>query len=313
MYNNSIWEDIKWQFRYGTDLIKLIMVNITLFVFINLVQLVLFLLQQQGAFVLTDWLSLYASPARLLLQPWGIITYMFVHESFWHILWNMLGLYWFGQIVQDMIGRPKILPLYLLGGIVGGIAYIAAYNIFPVFSQSVAHASCIGASASVMAIVLAAATIAPNYEIGLLFIGPVRIKWIALVYVLLDLINIQNGNAGGHIAHLGGAFAGFAFVRLLQNGTDLSRCFYSISDGIGKIFRKKEKLSVSYVNPGKKKEYASAYSTTQQKKSNQTSPPSDKASKQEQLDAILDKINRSSYESLSKEEKEFLFKISQED
>lgn len=140
-----------------------------------------------------------------------------------------------------------------------------------------------------------------------------RIKWIALVYVLLDLINIQNGNAGGHIAHLGGAFAGFAFVRLLQNGTDLSRYFYSISDGIGKIFRKKEKLSVSYVNPGKKKEYASAYSTTQQKKSNQTSPPSDKASKQEQLDAILDKINRSSYESLSKEEKEFLFKISQED
>ena len=308
MYGNSIWDDIKWQFKYGTDLIKLILINIAVFVITNLITLPFLLFKKQFPIDFNQWLSLYASPVKLLHHPWGIITYMFVHENFWHLLWNMIGLYWFGQILQDMIGRAKIVPLYLIGGISGGVLYILAYNFLPVFSNVVGTATCVGASASVMAIVLAAATIAPNYELILFLIGPVKIKWIALVYVILDLINIQNGNAGGHIAHLGGALAGFIFIRQLQHGNDMSRIFYVISDFITRLFAKKTKLKVKY-----KKEYASTFSKSSQQNEGRRQQQSDSMNKQEKLDAILDKINRSSYESLSKEEKEFLFKISRED
>ena len=301
----NIWQDIKWQYRYGSDLIKLILINIAIFVIVNLINLPFMLMAKNTPFDLVNFFSLYASPYNILRHPWGIFTYMFLHEGFWHILWNMLGLYWFGQIVQDMIGKPKILPLYIFGGIFGGLLYVLSYNIFPVFNNVVGAATCIGASAGVMAIVLAAATIAPNFELGFAIIGPVKIKWIALVYVVLDLINIQNGNAGGHIAHLGGALLGFIFIKQLQNGMDFSKPFYAVTDFFSNLFKKKSKLKVEY-----KKEYV--YTSEKTTKTN-TAQQKETASKQEKLDAILDKINRSSYESLSKEEKEFLFKISQED
>ncbi len=301
----NIWQDIKWQYRYGSDLIKLILINIAVFIIVNLINIPFILFAKTVPFNLVDFLSLYASPHNFVRHPWGIFTYMFIHEGFWHILWNMLGLYWFGQIVQDMIGKPKILPLYIFGGIFGGLLYMLAYNIFPLFSNAVAVSSCIGASAGVMAIVLAAATIAPNFELGFAIIGPVKIKWIALVYVVLDLINIQGGNAGGHIAHLGGALFGFVFIKQLQNGNDFTRPFYAVTDFFSNLFKKKSNLKVEY-----KKEYV--YTSEKNTKSN-TAQQKETASKQEKLDAILDKINRSSYDSLSKEEKEFLFKISQED
>ncbi|MCC6584029.1 MAG: rhomboid family intramembrane serine protease [Chitinophagales bacterium] len=301
----NIWQDIKWQYRYGSDLIKLILINIAVFIIVNLINIPFILFAKTVPFNLVDFLSLYASPHNFVRHPWGIFTYMFIHEGFWHILWNMLGLYWFGQIVQDMIGKPKILPLYIFGGIFGGLLYMLAYNIFPLFSNTVAVSSCIGASAGVMGIVLAAATIAPNFELGFAIIGPVKIKWIALVYVVLDLINIQGGNAGGHIAHLGGALFGFVFIKQLQSGNDFTRPFYAVTDFFSNLFKKKSKLKVEY-----KKEYV--YTSEKNTKSN-TAQQKETASKQEKLDAILDKINRSSYDSLSKEEKEFLFKISQED
>ena len=301
----NIWQDIKWQYRYGSDLIKLILINIAVFITFNLINIPFILFAKTVPFNLVDFLSLYASPHNFVRHPWGIFTYMFIHEGFWHILWNMLGLYWFGQIVQDMIGKPKILPLYIFGGIFGGLLYMLAYNIFPLFSNAVAVSSCIGASAGVMAIVLAAATIAPNFELGFAIIGPVKIKWIALVYVVLDLINIQGGNAGGHIAHLGGALFGFVFIKQLQSGNDFTRPFYAVTDFFSNLFKKKSNLKVEY-----KKEYV--YTSEKNTKSN-TVQQKETASKQEKLDAILDKINRSSYDSLSKEEKEFLFKISQED
>lgn len=301
----NIWHDIKWQYRYGSDLIKLILINIAVFVIVNLINIPFILFAKSIPFDVVGFLSLYASPHNLLRHPWGIFTYMFIHEGFWHILWNMLGLYWFGQIVQDMIGKPKILPLYIFGGFFGGLLYILAYNIFPVFSTVVSAATCIGASAGVMAIVLAAATIAPDYELRFVIFGNIKIKWIAMAYVVLDLINIQNGNAGGHIAHLGGALFGFIFIKQLQNGNDFSKLFYGVTDFFINLFKKKSKLKVEY-----KKEYA--YTSAKQNKSN-TSQQKETVSKQEKLDAILDKINKSSYDSLSKEEKDFLFKISQED
>lgn len=303
----TIWEDIKWQYKYGSVLIKLILINIAIFVVVNLVSLPFMLFAKSIPFDIVRFLSLYASPHNLLRHPWGIFTYMFIHEGFWHILWNMLGLYWFGQIVQDMIGKPKILPIYIFGGFFGGLLYILAYNVFPVFSTVVSGATCIGASAGVMAIVLAAATISPDYELRFAIFGNIKIKWIAMAYVILDLINIQNGNAGGHIAHLGGAMFGFIFIKQLQNGNDFSKPFYKVTDFFSNLFKKKSKLKVEYK---KEKEYA--YTSNKQNKNNSTQQ-TEAISKQEKLDAILDKINRSSYDSLSKEEKDFLFKISQED
>ena len=302
----NIWQDIKWQYKYGSDLIKLILINCAIFIVVNLISLPFWMVQKNIPFDITNFLSLYASPKNLLYHPWGIFTYMFMHAGFFHILFNMLGLYWFGQIVQDMIDKPKILPIYIFGGFFGGILYILAYNVFPVFSNVVSSATCIGASAGVMAIVLAAATIAPDYELRFAIFGNIKIKWIALAYVILDLINIQNGNAGGHIAHLGGAMLGFIFIKQLQNGNDFSKPFYAVTDFFSGLFKKKSKLKVEY-----KKEYAYT-SSGKQTKSN-TTQQKETISKQEKLDAILDKINRSSYDSLSKEEKDFLFKISQED
>jgi membrane associated rhomboid family serine protease len=306
MYGNSIWGDIKWQFRFGSDLIKLILINIAVFLIVNLVKLI-FLFAQQPGFDVVSYLWLHSDLKLFLRQPWGLLTYMFVQENFWHIFWNMLGLYWFGQILQDMIGKSKIVPLYLFGGIFGGLLYMLVFNMVPLFNSIVGGAVCIGASAAVMAIVVAAATIAPNYELILFLIGPVKIKWIALVYVLLDLINIQNGNAGGHISHLGGAMAGFIYIRLLQNGKDPGRIYYGIADFFSGLFRKKKKIKIEY-----KREYASTYSRRQGRQTTSIKDEKDMMNKQERLDAILDKINRSSYDSLSKEEKDFLFKISQE-
>lgn len=300
----NIWKDIKWQYQYGSDLIKLILINVAVFVVVNIISLPFILFLKDNPIDLVSWLSLYTSPKNLLHHPWGIFTYMFLHEGFFHILFNMLFLYWFGQIVQDMIGKPKILPIYIFGGLAGGLLFILAYNFLPLFGNVVASASCIGASAGVMAIVLAAATIAPDYEIGLMFFGPVKIKWIALVYVILDIIGIQSGNAGGHIAHLGGALFGFIYIKQLQNGNDFARPFYAVIDFFKNLFKKKTKLKVEYK---REKEYASTFSNKQ------TAPNKNEINKQERLDAILDKINRSSYDSLSKEEKDFLFKISQED
>jgi membrane associated rhomboid family serine protease len=307
----TIWEDIKWQYKYGSDLIKLILINIAIFLIVNLISLPFALFKANNPIDVVSWFSLYASFKNLLTHPWGIFTYMFLHQDFFHILYNMIGLYWFGNIVQDLIGKPKVLPIFLYGGVAGAILYVLAYNVFPLFSNVLAGASNIGASAGVLAIVLAATTISPDYEIGLMFIGRVKIKWIALVYVLLDLINIQHGNAGGHIAHLGGALFGYTYIKLLQNGTDLARPIYAVTDFFSNLFSKKNKLKVEYKKEtDKEKEYASTASSTHKQN---TSSTKQELNKQDKLDAILDKINRSSYDSLSKEEKDFLFKISQED
>ncbi len=303
MHGNSIWDDIRWQLRFGSSLIRLIIINIIVFIVINLLHLFAYIFQKEIGFDITEFLSLYAAPERFVTHPWGILTYMFVHESFWHILWNVLGLYWFGQIVQDTIGKSKIIPIYLMGGIAGGLLYMLAFNTLPVFSTLTSTAFCFGASAAVMAIVLSAATIAPNYELLLFLIGPVKIKWIALAYIILDLINIQHGNPGGHIAHLGGALFGFIYIRQLQRGTDLGKIYYLLSDFFSSLLQKKDKLRVAY-----KKKTASANT----KKSTEALKKGANEQQQERLNAILDKINRSSYDSLSKEEKEFLFKMSQE-
>lgn len=281
---NFIIEDIKkaWNKR-DNGLIKIILINIIVFVSINIVQVILTISGLSSFFTLfINKLMLPASLGTFILQPWSIITYFFLHMSFMHILWNMLFLYWFGKIIYDNIGNNALISLYVLGGIIGGLFYMAIYNIIPYYADRVSESLMLGASAGVFSVVVGSATLMPNYTFHLLLIGPVRIKYIALFYVLLSFFDVAGTNAGGEIAHLGGAFIGYIFIRQLQNGIN-------IGDGIINFinfFNEKKKV--------KKEKF--------QNKNDETT--------QDEVDKILDKISESGYSSLTSKEKERLFNAS---
>ena len=284
---NFIIEDIKnaWNKR-DNGLIKIILINIIVFVSISVVQVVLTVSGLSTFFTLfINKLMLPASLGTFILQPWSIITYFFLHMSFMHILWNMLFLYWFGKIINDNIGNNALISLYVLGGIIGGLFYMAIYNIVPYYGERVSDSLMLGASAGVFSVVVGSATLMPNYTFYLLLIGPVRIKYIALFYVLLSFFDVAGTNAGGEIAHLGGAFIGYIYIRQLQNGINIGE---GIINFINFFSEKKE-------NKEKKKENI-------QKETEETT--------QDEVDKILDKISESGYSSLTSKEKERLFNAS---
>ncbi len=281
---NFIIEDIKkaWNKR-DNGLIKIILINIIVFVSINFVQVILTISGLSSFFTLfINKLMLPASLGTFILQPWSIITYFFLHMSFMHILWNMLFLYWFGKIIYDNIGNNALISLYVLGGIIGGLFYMAIYNIIPYYGDRVSESLMLGASAGVFSVVVGSATLMPNYTFHLLLIGPVRIKYIALFYVLLSFFDVAGTNAGGEIAHLGGAFIGYIFIRQLQNGIN-------IGEGI-----------INFLN---------LFNEKKKEKKNKLQKESDETT-QDEVDKILDKISESGYSSLTSKEKERLFNAS---
>ncbi len=290
----DIWDEIKISFHKGSNLVKLIYVNLAVFLLIILVRVFVFLLNiNENDFSLVYWLAVPSSLSKLIFRPWTIFTYMFLHEKFWHILFNMLWLFWFGRIFLIFLSQKQLVNVYLLGGLMGAAFYILAYNIFPAFSDALNESSAIGASASVMAVVFGAVTISPNYTIQLLFLGPVKIKWIAGVFIIMDLMQIPLGNAGGHIAHLGGAFLGFYYVSQYQKGKEIAQWFSRWMDSLFSFLTKKKKLKVTHKKPVTDLEYNSQ-----------------KAQKQARVDQILDKISKSGYDSLNQEEKDILFNMS---
>ncbi len=228
-----------------------------------------------------------------MFQPWSILTYMFLHDGFMHILFNMLWLYWVGSLLQEYLGNTKTYEAYFLGGISGGLLYLLAYNLLPVFSANVSYSFALGASAGVLAVVCAAATLLPDYNFQLLFFGNVKLKYIALISVLLDLISIPQGNAGGHIAHLGGALFGYLFIKLIYANNNLSYRLDALFDGFLNLFSSKPKIKIQH-------------KTTFMKTATNAKPS------QADVDVILDKISKSGYESLSQTEKETLFKASKD-
>ncbi len=294
--HQSIWDGIKDSFKEGSNLTRLIYINFGVFLIVKIVGVLTFLFNLETSQVpfLVYWLSVPAETSALLGRPWTVFTYMFLHEGFLHILMNMLWLFWFGRIFLSYLDQKKLLSIYLIGGLTGAATYIFAYNLFPVFESALFGSYALGASASVMAVVLATVIYVPNHVIHLVFIGPVKIKYIALFFIVTDVLSIADGNAGGHLAHLGGAFYGWLFISQLRKGKDISSGFNSLMNSFFGLF-KKRKMKVSYKNTQKMddKEYNKA------KKQNQ-----------EHLDAILEKIAKSGYDSLSKEEKEILFKSS---
>ncbi len=286
--------------RDHSSLNRLILVNILVWFIINLLRVFLFLFQTAENPIETEWIlaieKWLAVPAGLdqwLSKPWTVITYMFLHLDFWHLLVNMLWLYWFGKIFLEFMNGRRLLFVYLFGGILGALTFMAAFNVFPVFSQSLGVAVAIGASASVLAVVIATSTLVPNYAINLLFIGQVKIKYIALFMIIMDVFMLRSSNAGGHFAHLGGALAGVIYILAVPSGN------FAFSDRIRSFLRKtglsKRKIKPVYKSgkPLSDEEYNAM-----------------KALSQKKIDVILDKIAKSGYKSLTEEEKEFLFKFS---
>jgi membrane associated rhomboid family serine protease len=285
-------------FQQKSFLPRLIIVNIAIFAFVHLTNLFLWLFQTgftpetEGISLVTQWLAVPSSAGVLIAKPWTIITYMFLHQDFLHLLFNMMILYSGGSIFLQYLTEKQLLQTYLFGGLFGALFFILAFNFFPVFEVANQHAIALGASASVLAIMVAIATYVPQYTVNLMFIGAVRLKYLAIIFLVLDIFSIQGENPGGHIAHIGGALWGFGYIILLKNKYD----FYTIFN----VF-KRRKLKVSYRNTNnnfsRKPETDEAYNARKNEYS-------------AKVDEILDKISKSGYSSLSAQEKEFLFKMS---
>lgn len=295
----DIIADLKGSFRRGNLFIKLIYINVATFLVTTLITILLQLFNRTAA-PLLELFALPASLARLMEQPWSLLSYMFIHAGFMHILFNMLWLYWFGQLFLTLFSGKHLRGLYLLGGILGGLLYIHSYNLFPYFQPLVESSTLVGASASVLAIVTATAYREPNYRVQLFLFGTIRLKYLALIVVLSDLLFITSTNAGGHLAHLGGALAGLWFASGLNRGYDITLWINKTLDTINSLFakktwRKKPKMKVHYGSSEREKEYD--YNAR-------------KKAASDEIDRILDKLKRSGYESLTTEEKKSLFDAS---
>lgn len=299
-----ILDDIKRTFQSGHMVSKLIIINVAIFLFFLIVGIFLKGTSPETYQWLFNNLAISSEGITVLLKPWTLITHMFFHEGLWHLAWNMLLLYWFGQIVGDFIGDNRILPLYIMGGLAGISLYYLTAKL-----GWIGASTALGASGAVMAIISASAFISPNYEMRLFIIGNVTLKYIVLFLIIWDLVGISAmDNTGGHLAHIGGMLFGGLFVYLLRQGTDLADGFNSFFMSVGNLFKRDEEkvkrspLSVSH--KAKVIKQASSRRTKGNKVSDEGLPY------QEQLDRILDKIKESGYDNLTGEEKEFLFQAS---
>lgn len=302
----SIRDEITREIRNGNVIMQIIALNVAVFVLVVLTGLFikLFLGQEvmaQKMEQILGWLMVPSNLRVLMWRPWTLVTHMFLHYEIFHILFNMLVFFWFGKIIQEFIGNKKLFPLYIYGGLSGALFFILSYNIFPGLYAEASTATALGASAAVMAVVVAAATLVPDYTIFLLFLGAVRIKYVALFMVISDLaMATLIPNTGGHIAHLGGALFGYIFIKQLQAGYDWSKPFNNFFESIGRFFSSRKQPRVVYKTTAQ-----------QAKKKPRTAEFTDE--QQQRVDEILDKIKRSGYDSLSKEEKEFLFRVSNQE
>jgi len=281
-------------FTKANTLNKLIIINVAIFVLLQFADMVSWLfIGGDWGYVLVQYLAVPAHIKELLFKFWTPVTYMFLHYDFWHILFNMLWLYWFGQIFMLYLTERQLLSIYILGGLSGALLYILFFNTFPVFEQMLTASIALGASASVMAVVVAIAVYKPNHIIPLIFLGQVKIKYIAIFSIVLDVLQIRSENSGGHIAHIGGAILGFWFAAQFIKRKDITTGFSKFLEWLFSIFVPQRKLKVTY----KSKNPINDFDYNKQKKG-----------EQEKINQILDKISKSGYDSLSKDEKETLFK-----
>ncbi len=297
---DRFFKDVWIKFRNEDIVGKYIYANVAVFVLVALVGVFATLFAANakvGAFF-----SFFEMPSdfeRFIVTPWSIITYMFMHQGFMHLLWNMLALYVFGKIFLSYYSTRHFVAVYLFGGIMGGLFFILSYNIFPYFESDVHYSYLVGASAAVLAVVTAVAVRSPGHRVSMLFFGQVKLMTIAIATILLSMLLVTSENAGGNIAHLGGAFAGWLFAYMLNKGVEITKPINSIIDFFAKLpsrisFARKPKIRFE-----KRGKHASDYEYNARKKT-----------RTDDIDIILDKVKRSGYSSLSDDEKKRLFDAS---
>ena len=283
----STFDNLKYKFQRFTIAEKLIVLNVIFFVIPFFLKTLLYLFNIPSTTFLS-WFHLLPSFTEVLYRPWTLITYSFLHGGFMHILWNMILLYFVSRMYLNLFSEQQFLKNYLLGVLLGGLVFLIGYNLFPVFNGM--YPPLVGASAGVMAVLIFVATYTPNQEVRLLFIN-VKLQYIGIALVVVDILQIPNGNAGGRLAHLGGAFVGFLYANQLQKGND-------IGSGLDRIWNFISSLFVA--NKAKNMHTVHRSETVSKNKT--------KNGQQQKIDAILDKISTSGYESLTQEEKDFLFR-----
>ncbi len=304
---SGLLDDFRNEFnKPNNTLVQLILVNTIVFLVLLLSKVGLTMAGNLPIYyAIREQIMIPGSITDFLHRPWTLLTYFFAHEEIFHILYNMLFLYWFGKLIDEYLGNRRLIGLYFMGGIAGGLLYLVMYNTIPYFQQQADTARMLGASAAAFSVAVGAATLLPNYTFHLLLIGAVRIKYIVFFFIILSVANSAGSNAGGNLAHLGGALMGFTYVKLLQNGTDLGRPIYWIAEGWNNLLKPKPAIKVSYRQRSSASTQASTYATATNGPAPLSTPD------QDEIDTILDKISRSGYESLTREEKQKLFRASQ--
>jgi membrane associated rhomboid family serine protease len=296
----TILDDIKRSYHSGNMVTRLIFFNVGVFVLLSFIRVFGFFYQSNFLGATIPWIAGSSNWETMLFRPWTIVSYMFVHEGLLHLFFNMIMLWFSGRLFGDILGDRRLVAVYFYGGIAGFLLYFTSYNVFPVFSG--AESTIIGASASVIAILVAIATYNPDMEVRLILIGNVKLKFIAIFFVALDVLFLDGGNTGGRLAHLGGALLGFSYARSLSKGNDWSNGFYSFVNFFRDLVKPKPKMKVA--SSKARSGGAGANSRSQTKKNKE------EVSQQKKIDEILDKISQSGYDSLTKAEKEFLFNAS---
>jgi len=303
---NSFKEDFKraWN-KPNNGLMQLIIINAVVFIILAIFLVITRIIGADGLFELVY--KQFTLPGRIeifLTRPWTIITYAFSHSlnNFFHILMNMLVLYWFGRVFVEFFGSQKLINLYILGAITGGLTYLLAYNLIPYYAERVdMFNGMVGASAAVYAITVAVAVYVPDYKFYLLFFGPVKVKYLVGIYIFLSIIGSVGNNAGGNIAHIGGALMGYLYIVQWKRGQEMGVWIYKVMEYVKSFFVRKSTIKVTHKRTRK---------TSGKKRSSTTYTGSSHEVSQSEIDAILDKISEKGYDSLSKDEKEKLFNAS---
>ncbi|RPD44258.1 rhomboid family intramembrane serine protease [Paracnuella aquatica] len=290
----------------GNSLVMLIAINLVAFVLLAFIKVIYyFTYGKEGVPIyhdqVLDWVALPADFSTFISRPWTLITHFIVHDSVWHIIANMLWMWCFGYIFQDLAGNRKLIPVFIYGALAGAVAFMLSYNLLPPLREHLSEASAIGASAGVMAIAIAATALAPNYRIFPMINGGIPLWVLTMLFAIIDLATIPYNNPGGHIAHLAGAGTGFLLIVVLRKGYDWSLWMNNLYDWANNL------ANPDKPKKGKELKTQLFYKSNVQpfkKRSNVT---------QQRIDDILDKINQKGYQSLSEEEKEILKRASQED
>lgn len=296
-----MFNDVLKRFKLQNIVGKFIYTNVAVYIIIVLIGVfsVLFNAGNIGN-VFIKYFELPSSLIQLLHRPWTLFTYMFLHERLMHILWNMIALYFFGKIFIDFYSIRHFVGTYILGGLFGGVAFVLSYNIFPYFAPYVENSYLVGASASVLAVVVASAVRNPEYRINLMFVGSVKLSTFAIVAVAISVLMLAGDNSGGNFAHLGGAFAGWLVAYMLNRGVDVTLLVNKPFDWVSALFKKekyqrKKKAKFKYTTGGRSADYE--YNAHKRKS-------------EAEIDKILEKIKKGGYASLTDEEKKRLFEAS---